>query len=243
MYTTSNTTRTQQTLDDDMRQHNNKYSFIGEAAYTKDWGRTQLALGYRATLAKSDYRISNMLSDYEGIQVPRHRRQALRLRTAQRQHRQDRLSREPRGHYINTSNDDTHYHKLYFTPEALLTYNVKNGALRLFGKMSTITPNISSLSNNSTVTIPGLLYSGNPWLKSALDKNLGLTYSLNLPWLNMDLTADTRKIDDDFSTYYQWQTLDGNRVIVGRTRTATTCSTMASRGRWLSDPSATTCSR
>ena len=56
---------TQQTLDDDMRQHNNKYSFIGEAAYTKDWGRTQLALGYRAALAKSDYRITNILSDYK----------------------------------------------------------------------------------------------------------------------------------------------------------------------------------
>ena len=82
---------------------------------------------------------------------------------------------------------------------------MKNGALRLRGKMSTITPNISSLSNNSTVTIPGLLYSGNPWLKSALDKQIGLTYSLNLPWLNMDLTAEARKIDDDFSTYYQWQ--------------------------------------
>ena len=52
---------------------------------------------------------------------------------------------------------------------------MKNGALRLRGKMSTITPNISNLSNNSTVTIPGLLYSGNPWLKSALDKQIGLT--------------------------------------------------------------------
>ncbi len=127
-----------------------------------------------------------------------------------------RPQKNPVPPYINTSNDDTHYHKLYFTPDALLTYNVKNGALRLHGKMSTITPNIASLSNNSTVTIPGLLYSGNPWLKSALDKNISLTYSLNLPWLNMDLTADARKIDDDFSTYYQWQTIDGNRVIVGR---------------------------
>ena len=48
-----------------MNQHNNKYSLIGEVAYTKDWGRMQLALGYRATLAKSDYRISNILSDYK----------------------------------------------------------------------------------------------------------------------------------------------------------------------------------
>ena len=66
------------------------------------------------------------------------------------------------------------------------------------------------------MTIPGLIYSGNPWLKSALDKNLSLTYSLNLPWLNMDLTADIRKIDDDFSAYYQWQTLGNERVIVER---------------------------
>ena len=91
---------TQQTLDDDMRQHNNKYSFIGEAAYTKDWGRTQLALGYRAALAKSDYRITNILSDYkeydlQGIRLQCHRRQALCLCTAQRQHRQDRLPRKP----------------------------------------------------------------------------------------------------------------------------------------------------
>ncbi len=207
---------TQQILDDDMRQHNNKYSFIGEAAYTKNWGRTQLALGYRATLAKSDYRISNILSDY--TEYDYHATDDKHYAYAQLNGSIAKIGyRISLGAtYINTSNDNTHFHKLYFTPEALLSYNVKNGALRLHGKMSTITPNISSLSNNSTVTIPGLLYSGNPWLKSALDKNISLTYSLNLPWLNMDLTADARKIDDDFSTYYQWQNIDGNHVIVGR---------------------------
>ena len=207
---------TQQTLDDDMRQHNNKYSFIGEAAYTKDWGRTQLALGYRAALAKSDYRITNILSDYKEYDYNatdgKHYAYAQLNGSIAKIGYRVSLGAT----YINTSNDDTHFHKLYFTPDALLSYNVKNGALRLRGKMSTITPNISSLSNNSTVTIPGLLYSGNPWLKSALDKQIGLTYSLNLPWLNMDLTAEARKIDNDFSTYYQWQTVNGNRVIVGR---------------------------
>ena len=209
-------TGTELTLDDDMRQHNNKYSLIGEAAYTKDWGSTQLALGYKATLAKSDYRISNLLSNYKEYKY--HATDDKHYAYAQLNGNIDKIGyRLSLGAtYINTSNDDTHYHKLYFTPEALLTYNVKNGALRLFGKMSTITPNISSLSNNRTMTIPGLIYSGNPWLKSALDKNLSLTYSLNLPWLNMDLTADIRKIDDDFSTYYQWQTLGNERVIVGR---------------------------
>ena len=207
---------TQQTLDDDMRQHNNKYSFIGEAAYTKDWGRTQLALGYRATLAKSDYRISNMLSDYKKYEYnatdDKHYAYAQLNGSIAKIGYRISLGAT----YINTSNDDTHFHKLYFTPEALITYNMKKGALRLHGKMSTITPNIASLSNNSTVTIPGLLYSGNPWLESALDKKIGLTYSLNLPWLNMDLTAEARKIDNDFSTYYQWQTVNDERVIVGR---------------------------
>ncbi len=207
---------TQQTLDDDMNQHNNKYSLIGEVAYTKDWGRMQLALGYRATLAKSDYRISNILSDYKeySYNATDDKHYAYAQINGKIFKIGYRLSLGAT--YVNTNNDDTHFHKLYFTPEAMLSYNVKNGTLRLHGKMSTITPNISSLSNNSTVTIPGLLYSGNPWLKSALDKQLGLTYSLNLPWLNMDLTADIRKIDDDFSTYYQWQTVNGQRVIVGR---------------------------
>lgn len=206
----------QQTLNDNMRQRNNKYSLIGEAAYTKNWGRTQLALGYRATLAKSDYRISNMLSDYQEYSY--HATDDKHYAYAQLNGKLAKMGyRMSLGAtYVSTHNDDTRFHKLYFTPDALLTYPVKNGALRLHGKMSTITPGISSLSNNSTVTIPGLLYQGNPWLKSALAKELSLTYSLNTPWLNMDISAETKKIDDDFSTYYQWQTVGDERVIVGR---------------------------
>ena len=51
-------------FDDDMRAKNDKISLIGELAYTKNWGKTNLSLGYKATLAKSDYKIRNMLSDY-----------------------------------------------------------------------------------------------------------------------------------------------------------------------------------
>lgn len=59
-------------LDDQMRQHNHKYSVIGEVAYTKGWQKANLSVGYKTTLAKSDFTISNVLSDYENYDYTTH---------------------------------------------------------------------------------------------------------------------------------------------------------------------------
>ena len=51
-------------LTDKVNQKNNKYSFIGELAYTKKWKTGNLSLGYRGTFGRSKATISNVLSNY-----------------------------------------------------------------------------------------------------------------------------------------------------------------------------------
>ena len=41
-------------LSDNQEQQNNKYSFIGELAYTKKWEKNSLSLGYRGTFGRSN---------------------------------------------------------------------------------------------------------------------------------------------------------------------------------------------
>jgi hypothetical protein len=206
----------EQVLDDNMRQHNNKHSLIGELAYSKEWKKAKLSLGYKATLAKSDFKISNVLSDYQEYQY--HATDDKHYAYAQLNgsilKMGYRLSMG--GTYVHSSNDDTHYNKWYFTPTAEFSYPMKNGILRLEGNINTDIPSIADLSNNSTVTIPGLYRHGNPYLKSALNKNMKLSYSLNTPYINMDVNFGLSKTDDAISNYYQWQELNGDRVIVSR---------------------------
>ena len=199
-----------------MRQHNNKYSLIGELAYSKEWKKVKLSLGYKATLAKSDFKISNVLSDYQEYQY--HATDDKHYAYAQVNG--DILKMGYRlsigGTYVHSGNDDTHYNKWYFTPTAEFSYPMKNGILRLEGDVSTDIPSIADLSNNSTVTIPGLYRHGNPYLKSALNKSMKLSYSLNTPYINMDVNFGLSKTDDAISNYYQWQELNGDHVIVSR---------------------------
>jgi len=55
-------------LSDNQEQQNNKYSFIGELAYTKKWGKSSLSLGYRGSFGRSNATISNVLSDYKNYE-------------------------------------------------------------------------------------------------------------------------------------------------------------------------------
>ena len=52
-------------LSDAVRQKNDKYSFIGELAYTKKWQTGSLSTGYRGEFGRSDATISNVLSGYQ----------------------------------------------------------------------------------------------------------------------------------------------------------------------------------
>lgn len=43
-----------------------------------------------------------------------------------------------------------------------------------------------------------------------------LSYSLNTPYINVDVNFGLKKINNAISNYYQWQELNGDRVIVSK---------------------------
>lgn len=203
-------------LDDQMRQHNHKYSVIGEVAYTKGWQKANLSVGYKTTLAKSDFTISNVLSDYENYDYTTHddNHYAYAELSGNISKLNYRLSLG--GTYVHTSNNNTHYNKLYFTPQMLLAYNLKHGMLRLEVSSEPQLPGIAQLSNNSTVVIPGLYNMGNPYLKSGNDNAVTFSYSLQTPYIDLESGTALEHISNSISNYYTWQSVNGQRVMTSQ---------------------------
>jgi hypothetical protein len=206
----------EEVLSDQMRQHNHKYSVIGEVAYTKGWEKMSLSLGYKATLAKSDFTISNVLSDYAGYDYTarddNHYAYAELSGTLSKLNYRFSLG----GTYVHTSNNDTHYNKLYFTPQMLLAYGLKHGMLRLQVFSQPQLPGIAQLSNNTTVVIPGLYNVGNPYLKSGNDNAVKLAYSLQTPYIDFEVGTALEREGNSISNYYTWQTFNGQRVMTSQ---------------------------
>lgn len=200
-------------LDDHMRQHSNKYSLIGEAAYSKTWGKAKLSLGYKATLAKSNYKLSNVLSDYNEFKY--HARNDNHYAYAQMGGHWGKMEYRLSlgGTYVHTSNEATTYNKLYFTPQALLAWPVKSGQLRLQWNSYPELPSISQLSDNSTVTIPGLINRGNPLLKSGLTNESYLSYSASSPYIDLYALGGISHTRHSISNYYLWQHGQGDDVV------------------------------
>lgn len=203
-------------LSDQMRQHNHKYSLIGEAAYTKRWENINLSLGYKATLAKSDFTISNVVSGYKDYDYKTHddNHYAYAELSGNISKLSYRLSLG--GTFVHTSNNDTRYNKLYFTPQMLLAYNLKHGMLRMEIFSEPKLPGISQLSNNSTVIIPGLYHIGNPNLKSGNDNAVKFTYSLQTPYIDIEAGTALEHEANSISDYYAWQTINGQRVMTSQ---------------------------
>lgn len=203
-------------LNDHMRQRSNKYSLIGEAAYTKTWEKAKLSLGYKATLAKSNYKLSNVLSNYNEFKS--HARNDNHYAYAQLGGHWGKMEYRLSlgGTYVHTSNEATTYNKLYFTPQALLAYPVKNGQLRLVWSSSPDLPEISQLSDNSTVVIPGLINRGNPLLKSGLTNESYFSYSVSSPYIDLNASGGISHTRHSISNYYLWQHWQGEDVVLSQ---------------------------
>ncbi len=201
-------------LNDNMSQHNNKYSIIGEVAYAKDWDKMRLEAGYKATLSKSDFHISNVLSNYDEYKYnavnDNHYAYVQLGGSIKKLVYRFSLG----GTFVHTSNDDTRYDKLYFTPKMLLTYPVKNGQLSFQLWSEPVLPSISQLSSNSTIEIPGLINRGNPQLKSGNDNAVKLGYEYNNPYVYLNVSFVAEFISNPISNYYVWQNIDGKRTVV-----------------------------
>ncbi|WP_237584472.1 hypothetical protein, partial [Salmonella sp. gx-f5] len=67
------------------------------------------------------------------------------------------------------SYQDLTYNNNYILPLLYLSYKLKNGSLQLLSSSGTNYPAISTLSENMTIVIPGLMKQGNPNVKATME--------------------------------------------------------------------------
>ena len=208
-------------LSDTVKQKNDKYSFIGELAYTKKWEKSSLSLGYRGTFGRSTATISNVLSNYQDYDYSSAsyknymyveysgmlKRWMYRIGVGATQ--------------VTQKNDDTSDSRWLFTPKLILSTNLsKTMNLQWVTSSWATTPAISQLSNNASLVIPGVMSVGNPYLKSYNSYKTELIYKWNLSWLNTQFSVNYTYRDSPVSRYYTEQVMNGQPYIVGMSENA-----------------------
>ena len=201
-------------IDDDMRAKNNKYSVIGELAYAKSWGTTNLSLGYKATLAKSDYKIRNMLSNYDEYAYTSHNDNHYFYGEIGGKLKKLSYRLGVGGTYVNTDNDVTDYSKFYFTPKLVLSYPIKNGQVQREVRSNPVLPSISQLSNSAKIYSPGLIETGNPYLESGNDNCAILSLNLSHPYFELYTQALVDYISNPICSSFKWDKVGDDRCIV-----------------------------
>ncbi len=208
-------------LSDNQEQQNNKYSFIGELAYTKKWEKGNLSLGYRGSFGRSNATISNVLSGYEDYEYS----------SASYQHY---MYAEYSGNLgklmyrigagatqVTQDNTDAHDSHWLFTPKLILSTNLsKTMSLQWVTSSKSNTPPISQLSNNASLVIPGVLRIGNPYLKSYNTYRSEFIHKWNLGWLQTQVGLYYSYSDSPINRYYTQQEINGLQYIVGTNENA-----------------------
>ena len=224
-------------LSDNQEQQNNKYSFIGELAYAKRWGKSSLSLGYRGTFGRSNATISNMLSNYREYEYS----------SASYQHY---MYAEYSGNLgklmyrvgagatqVTQDNTDAHDSHWLFTPKLILSTNLsKTMNLQWVTSSESKIPPISQLSNNARFVVPGVLSIGNPYLKSYNTYQSELIYKWNLGWLQANLTLHYSYADSPISLYFTQQEIDGKQYIVGTNENANYASELGGAYQFVISP-------
>ena len=201
---------------DKVNQKNDKYSFIGEMAYTKKWKAGSLSLGYRGSFGRSTATISNVLSNYEDYSYS----------SASYQHY---MYAEYSGMWkklmyrigagttqVTQDNDNAHDSHWLFTPKLILSTNLsKRASLQWETTSWSAIPSISQLSNNARLVIPGVMSVGNPSLRSYNNYKSQLYFRCNLSWLNATIGLGYTYRDSPINRYYTEQEINGMNYIVG----------------------------
>lgn len=182
-------------ISDDMNLTNKKKSLIGELAYKVNFSETySFSVGYKGTFANSDYKISNILSDYKTYGYASYNESDYfygELSGGAGDNFSFRLSTG--GTFVKNENDDKKYNKWMFTPQLVLGYTInETQSLSLELKSKPKIPSIAKLSNNAELLIPNVLRVGNPDLTPA-----------NLYQVEMDYTLSSDLFDIEFDAYYQ----------------------------------------
>ena len=197
-------------LSDNQEQQNNKYSFIGELAYTKKWEKNSLSLGYRGTFGRSNATISNVLSNYKDYDYSSASYQHYMY--AEYSGNIDKLMYRIGAGVTQVTQDNTDAHDSHwlFTPKLILSTNLsKKMSLQWVTSSQSNTPPISQLSNNASLVIPGVLSIGNPYLKSYNTYQSELIHKWNLGWLQTQLGLYYTYTDSPINRYYTQQEING----------------------------------
>ena len=208
-------------LSDNQEQQNNKYSFIGELAYTKKWEKNSLSLGYRGTFGRSNATISNVLSNYKDYDYSSASYQHYMY--AEYSGNIDKLMYRIGAGVTQVTQDNTDAHDSHwlFTPKLILSTNLsKKMSLQWVTSSQSNTPPISQLSNNASLVIPGVLSIGNPYLKSYNTYQSELIHKWNLGWLQTQLGLYYAYTDSPINRYYTQQEINGQQYIVGTNENA-----------------------
>ena len=214
-------------LTDATKQKNNKYSFIGELAYTKKWEKGSLSLGYRGTFGKSKATISNVLSNYQDYDYSSASYKNYMYAEYSGAIKKWMYRIGVGATQVTQKNDDTSDSRWLFTPKFILSTNLsKTMSLQWVTSSSSQVPTISELGNNARLIIPNVISVGNPYLKSYNTYQTQLTHRWNLGWLNTRLSLVYAYADSPVSNYYTEQTINGQQYIVSMKENANFASNL-----------------
>ena len=200
--------------DDDMRSKMNIYSLIAEADYSKEWEKGELDVGVDTWNKWSNYNIRNMMSGYEPSQYS----SGINIHTVYAQY-MNKIGNFTyrigvKSTWRRQSYEDITYNSHYILPLLYLSYKLKNGSLQLLLPNGINYPAISTLSENMTVVIPGLLKQGNPNVKATMEMGPIFRYTYNNAMLYMQVALYGIYNDKVLSPYYYRKTIDGKQNII-----------------------------
>ena len=200
--------------DDDMQSKMNVYSLIGEANYSKEWERGELAAGAYTWTKWSDYTLRNILSNYE----PSSYSSCININDVYVQY-QNSIGKFTyrigvKDTWRTQRYENLSYNSNYFLPTLYFSYKLKHGSLQLLTSDGINYPSISALSENTTVVIPGLLQQGNPNVKATMEMGPIFRYIYNNSLLYTQVALYGIYNDKVISPYYYWKTVNGERCII-----------------------------
>ena len=200
--------------DDDMQSKINVYSLTGEANYTKGWEKGELTAGAYTWNKWSDYTLRNIMSNYESSSYS----SCVNINNVYVQYQNSIGKLTYRIGLKDTWRRQRYeqlvYNTNYLVPLLYFSYRLKHGSLQLLTSNGINYPAISTLSENTTVVIPGLLKQGNPNVKATMEMGPISRYTYNNALLYMQVALYGIYNDKVISPYYYWNTVNGNRCIV-----------------------------
>ena len=222
---------------DNQEQTNNKYSFIGELAYTKKWAKNSLSLGYKGSFGRSNATMSNVLSGFHDYDYSSASYQNYMY--AEYSGSLNKLMYRIGAGVTQVTQDNTDVHDSHwlFTPKLILSTNLSKAiSLQWVTSSESKTPPISALSNNASLVIPNVMNIGNPYLKSYNTYQSELIYKWNLGWLQTNLTLHYFYADFPISRYYTQQEIAGKQYIVGSNENANYASELGGAYQFVITP-------